>query len=176
MSEKAVLTRDAALRSHFSRKPPSWGRSRLYCRIYLMRSCDESWLAVTGIHSLAMTTLFLTSGLPHGLYCSESTVVRLEKLDYAGIYLLIAGTYTPVFLRVMPGSFGHGLLITEWALALIGIWLSLVHGPTHRKLQVLSFLGMGWGFVFAIPSLFTALQRSLWICSYLVARFIQLGQ
>jgi len=128
--------------------------------IYLMCSCDGSWLAVSGIlvYSLAMTALFLVSGLLHGLNCKEETLVKLERFDYAGIYLFIAGTYTPVFLRVMPGSFGQSLLISEWVLAFIGIWLSLAYGPTHRKLQVFIFLSMGWAFAIAIPSLFNALS------------------
>ena len=128
--------------------------------IYLVCSCDGTWLSVIGtmVYSLAMTALFLVSGLLHGLNCSEKTLMRLERMDYAGIYLFIAGTYTPVMLRGLPSELGHGLLITEWVLALIGVWLSLVYGPAGKKFQVVLFLAMGWSFAFAMPSLFAGLS------------------
>lgn len=145
--------------------------------IYLMTSCDGSWLTLVAIciYSLAMTSLFLVSGLLHGLNCSEKTLIKLERLDYAGIYLFIAGTYTPVFTRGLAGSFGHAVLICEWILAITGIWLSLKYGPTHKKLQVIIFLAMGWGFVIAIPSLFTALSATSFNMLLLGGAFYSIG-
>lgn len=93
------------------------------------------------------------SGLLHGLHCSEATLKKLERLDYAAIYLFIAGTYTPVCLFVVKGDFGVGLLVGEWILALIGIWLALTRGPTGRNFQVGIYLAMGWSFLLVLPSL-----------------------
>ena len=128
--------------------------------VYLVYYCDGRSATVIAslVYCLAMIALFLASGLFHGLHCSEAMIEKLERLDYAAIYLFIAGTYTPVCLFVIKGSFGLGLLIGEWALALTGFWLAITRGPTYRNRQVAIYLAMGWAFVLALPSLSKALS------------------
>ncbi len=128
--------------------------------VFLIRCSDGTCASVAPllIYSFALVALFLASGLFHGLNCSQETIKKLEKFDYAAIYLLIAGTYTPVCLFVIKGNFGLSLLIGEWTLALIGIWLSLTRGPTHRNIQVAIFLAMGWAFVIMMPTLLRTLH------------------
>ncbi len=137
---------------------------------YLLSCCDQSWTSVLGIlvYSLALVGLFLVSGLLHGLHCSEETIERLERLDYAAIYFFIAGTYTPICLFVIRGWFGAGLLAAEWGLAFVGAWTALArgqytraglpYGKRERTTQVALFLAMGWAFVLALPSLSKALS------------------
>jgi len=131
----------------------------IYGAVYLVHCSNGTCgsIAVVLIYSLAMITLFLVSGLFHGLRCSDATIKKLERLDYAAIYLLIAGSYTPVCLFVITGKFGMGLLIGEWLLALFGIWFALTRGPSGRNVQVCIFLAMGWAFLLALPSLSKAL-------------------
>lgn len=127
--------------------------------VYLIQCCDGSYFSVSIIliYSLALIALLLVSGLLHGLHCSKATHLSLERLDYAAIYLFIAATYTPVCFFVIGGKFGVELLAGEWLLALTGIWLALSRGPSSRNAQVCIYLAMGWGFVFALPSLSKAL-------------------
>lgn len=128
--------------------------------VYLLCCCDQSWASVVAIliYSLALVTLFLVSGLLHGLHCSPITISRLERLDYAAIYFFIAGTYTPICLFALPGWFGTGLLIGEWVLAFVGAWLALSREPASRNLQVFIYLAMGWAFLLVLPSLSKALS------------------
>ena len=127
--------------------------------IYLLQACDGKSLTLVAIiiYGLALITVFSVSALLHGLQCSTDTLARLERLDYASIYFFIAGTYTPVCLFGIGGSFGTWLLAGEWTLAVLGIWLCLRHGPVNSGIQVLIYLLMGWAFVLAIPSLEKAL-------------------
>lgn len=123
--------------------------------VYLLTECDQSIASVFTIliYSVALISLFLVSGLLHGLHGTSQTIERLERMDYAAIYIFIAGTYTPICLYVISGWFGLELLLVEWTLAGIGAWLVLAHGPRNRGVQVAIFLTMGWAFLVAIPSL-----------------------
>jgi hemolysin III len=148
--------------------------------VYLLSYCDQTWTSVLAIlvYCIALITLFLVSGLFHGLHCSEETIEKLERLDYAAIYFFIAGTYTPICLFVIKGWLGTALLIGEWSLALVGAWTALSRGhrvragracgQRERNTQVLIYLAMGWAFVFALPSLAKAL-------SPMAFRFLLLG-
>ncbi len=128
--------------------------------IYLLCDCDQHWSSVVTVlvYSLALISLFLVSGLLHGLHCSAATLEKLERLDYAAIYLFIAGTYTPICLFVISGPFGISLLVAEWFLAGLGAWLSLTRGPQSRNLQVCIYLAMGWAFLLLLPTLSHALS------------------
>ena len=149
----------------------------LFAVIYLVGSCDGSTEAVCAalIYGIALISVFLISGLFHGLHCSEAGITKLERLDYAAIYLFIAGTYTPVCLFVIGGSLGTWLLAGEWALAIIGVYLTLNRGPTHRNLQVVIFLIMGWAFTLALPSLDKALSPPLFNLLILGGLFYSVG-
>ncbi len=114
-------------------------------------------LSIIAIYGLALVVLFLSSGLFHGLHVSENTINKLERLDYAAIYLLIAGTYTPLCFFVVKGELGWGLFASQWILAFIGMWLALTRGPGSRGLQVAIYLAMGWAFLLILPSLSAAL-------------------
>lgn len=127
---------------------------------YLFHCGDGSSCSISAIlvYSLALIALFLVSGLFHGLTCSDAIIAKFERLDYAAIYVFIAATYTPVCLFVISGQLGIGLLIGEWLLALLGVWLALTRGPSGRNIQVCIYLAMGWAFLLALPSLSRSLS------------------
>ena len=149
----------------------------IFGAVYLVQCCDGSCgsLSAVLIYSLALIALFLISGLLHGLHCSEATFNTLERLDYAAIYLFIAGTYTPACLFVISGKFGIGLLIAEWLLALLGIWLALTRGPSGRNIQVCIYLAMGWAFLLALPSFAQSLSPLAFNLLILGGVFYSLG-
>ena len=80
----------------------------------------------------------------------------LRRLDHAAIYLLIAGTYTPMALIGIGGGRGLALAIAAWSLALFGIVLKLAFFHRWRKLGFALYLGQGWlGVVAAWPMIQT---------------------
>ncbi len=78
---------------------------------------------------------------------------RLRIFDHASIYLLIAGSYTPFTLNVLPGATGWIIFTVTWAFALTGIILKLFFTGRFKIISTLMYVFMGWLIVFAINPL-----------------------
>jgi hemolysin III len=74
----------------------------------------------------------------------------LRRLDHAAIYLMIAGTYTPLLLNRIGGEWGFGLLMFVWTVAIIGAILKIVFPRRWETLSIALYLGLGWAIVVAI--------------------------
>jgi hemolysin III len=84
---------------------------------------------------------------------------RLRRLDHAAIYLLIAGTYTPVTLLALQRAWGVPLFVTIWALAALGIVAkNTAIGFRYPKLSVTLYLVMGWLAIIAIKPMLASLS------------------
>lgn len=117
--------------------------------LVLAASTHNIWAVTTSaIYGVTLFLAFLFSSLYHGVW-HRGTKEVLLALDHISIFLLIAGTYTPITLLAFPRPLGWVLFGVVWALALIGVVVRLFYGRPHRML-VPVFLGMGWlGFAWA---------------------------
>ena len=116
----------------------------------------EGGLAVVGATAFGVSAIlmYLTSTLYH----ATPQVDRngwLRRLDHCAIYLLIAGTYTPVLLGVLRGSGGWIMLAVIWSLALAGVVFKLVGGARYRKVSVALYVAMGWAALAMLGPLWT---------------------
>jgi hemolysin III len=105
----------------------------------------KPWHVVAfSIYGFSLFFLFLCSVLHHGINGSLRTNEYLRVLDYVAIYLLIAGSVTPVTLVLIRGAFGWTIFGVSWAIALTGVVLKLIH-PGHRKgISNTLYLTAGW--------------------------------
>lgn len=110
-----------------------------------------------GVYGASLVGLYTASALYHLLPVSERATARLRKLDHAMIFILIAGTYTPVCLLALSGLWRWGLLGTVWSLALLGVLLKLRRVGSRPWLTVTLYLGLGWLSVAVLPVLVQAL-------------------
>ena len=109
----------------------------------------DTWAVVGGsIFGATMVILYLSSTLYHALPRGRAKTV-FKVLDHAGIYLLIAGTYTPFTLGALRGGWGWTLLGVIWALALGGVVLEAVGRVRFPTLSTVIYLAMGWLIVIA---------------------------
>lgn len=97
------------------------------------------------VFGISMFCLYVASTLYHALPTHKSF---LKKLDHSSIFLLIAGTYTPVALVAIGGKVGWTLFMIEWSLALIGIVFKMYFVHRFQKLSLLVYIGMGWLAIF----------------------------
>jgi len=111
------------------------------------------------IYGSSLVLLFLASTLYHSF--SEPKLKNLFKLfDHCAIYLLIAGTYTPLMLIAINGSLGYFMLIVIWLLAIAGIVFKLLYRSKYPLLSVGTYVGMGCISLTCIQSLLSALSAN----------------
>jgi len=80
-----------------------------------------------------------------------------QRLDHTAIYLLIAGTYTPIALLVLKGELGWRVFAAVWALAVVGVLQEFRHVKGERVLSIVIYLAMGWLGVLAFRPLVAGL-------------------
>jgi hemolysin III len=104
------------------------------------------------IFAASMILMFLASTLYHALqHDGAKRVFRI--LDHGAIYLLIAGTYTPLSLLCLRGTMGWVYVGLEWALAAAGISLYAAGCKFIKKIELVIYMLMGWSIMAGIPRL-----------------------
>jgi hemolysin III len=105
------------------------------------------------VYALTVIELFGVSAAYHRGSWSAETWWRLKRLDHANIFLLIAGTYTPICLLVLHGASAAVVLATVWAGAAAGMALSVWWPSQPRWLLVPTYVLLGWVAIFVLPQL-----------------------
>jgi hemolysin III len=82
----------------------------------------------------------------------------LERLDHVAIYLLIAGTYSPVSLLLLGGALGWTLFFVVWGVAITGLVLCLTVPMGPKWVHILGYIALGWSAVIAFPVLLAKLD------------------
>lgn len=110
------------------------------------------------IFIFSMILLYAASTTYHTLDISPKINKILKKFDHMMIFILIAGTYTPVCLIVLNNSMGYLLCGIVWAIALIGILIKALWIHCPKWFSSILYIGMGWVCVIAITQLLKALS------------------
>ncbi|HEX6122007.1 MAG TPA: hemolysin III family protein [Ktedonobacterales bacterium] len=105
------------------------------------------------IYGLSGLVLFGMSALYHIVTWDTRPRALLRRLDHANIFLLIAGTYTPIALNLLAGGWRVGILAAVWGLALSGIAVNLLPLALPRWLSVGLYLLTGWVALAALPEI-----------------------
>ena len=113
-----------------------------------------------GIFVLSMILLYAASTIYHTFGKTEKVHVRLKKFDHMAIYVLIAGTYTPICAIVLGGRTGYTLLALVWALALVGIAVTGIWVHCPKWFSSIVYIAMGWTCVLAFTQLINALPTA----------------
>lgn len=123
-------------------------------------SMPDPWRLATGlVFGVSALAMFVTSVVYHWAQRPELKHA-LRKLDHSAIYLLIAGTYTPLTLVAMERAWGWTLFGVIWFLAALGIGAKLSVGFRYPRLSVGLYVGMGWLAVVAIKPMIEALSTA----------------
>ena len=109
------------------------------------------------VYGVSMTGLYTASMLYHCLRVSVPGRLALRKYDHCSIYLLIAGSYTPICMTVLREGCGPAMLFAIWTLAAAGVALTIAKGNIPRGITSGIYLFMGWLCIFAIGPIYRAL-------------------
>ncbi len=104
-------------------------------------------LAIT-VFVISLAVLYNASWIYHYIITTPGKTIHWRKLDHSMIYVLIAGTYTPICIYYYPGRGGIIFALVMWTLALIGITIKLCWFQAPRWLSTAMYLAMGWAAIF----------------------------
>ena len=114
------------------------------------------------IFGATMVLVYAASTFYHSAKTSRLRI-RLNILDHAAIYLLIAGTYTPFALVTLEGTTGMTILWIVWIMALAGVVLKLFYAGRFQLISTIIYVAMGWLIIFAINPLIDNLStQGVW--------------
>lgn len=133
--------------------------------VVLAAKKGDPW-AIVGfsIYGSSLFLLYLISTLYHGF--THPTLKRFFRvLDHSAIFILIAGTYTPITLTALRGPWGWTLFGIVWGIAGAGILLKVMFFGKFEKLSVALYVLMGWVVIIALKPLLVALPAVslIWI-------------
>lgn len=117
------------------------------------------------IYGISLVLLFSASATYHMVSARPKVVEVLRKFDHAAIFLLIAGTYTPICFNMFSGFWKWGILGIVWAFALVGISVKIFFIKGPRWLSATIYLVMGWLCIIAIQQMLTQLPAGalIWL-------------
>ena len=124
------------------------------------RQPDKIHMIALGIFITSMILLYAASTLYHTLDLSEKANKRLKKIDHMMIFVLIAGTYTPICMIALPQPLGIQLLSLVWGIALLGIVVKMFWITCPKWFSSILYIGMGWTCVLAFTQLLNSLPAA----------------
>ena len=124
------------------------------------------WGIVSGsIYGVSMICLYTISSIYHGLRPSRGKKV-MQVIDHCTIYLLIAGTYTPILLTAIRPDYpalAWGIFGAEWGITAVAVVFTAIDHKRFAVLSMICYIGMGWCIVLALkPTLAVLGQAGFW--------------
>jgi len=110
---------------------------------------DSWWVVTSAIYGFTLILLFTMSTIYHALKPNRAKKV-FRVFDHASIYLLIAGTYTPITLGVMRNALGWVLFSVVWGISILGIVLNSISIEKFKKISMVFYIITGWAVIMAV--------------------------
>ena len=128
----------------------------------------------SGVYGVTLILLHTSSTLYHGTIDS-AIKKKFHLMDQLCIYLLIAGTYTPIALINLYGTFGFSIFGVIWLLSLLGIFLKVKNIQPFQNFEVFLCLFMGWFALIGIKELTNTMDMNGIILIFLGGLFFSIG-
>ena len=129
------------------------------------KSQDETHIIAMLIFVASMVLLYAASTIYHSVNVSGKVLKRFKKFDHMMIFVLIAGTYTPVCMLVLNKEMGYPLLVLVWATAMIGMLIKMFWVTCPKWFSSVLYIAMGWECVLVFRPLLNTLSTGafLWL-------------
>ena len=112
------------------------------------------------IFIFTMFLLYTASTVYHSVDSTEKVNRRLRKIDHMMIFIMIAGSYTPICLITLNNTLGYGLCIAVWTIAIIGIIFKAAWITCPKWVSSILYIGMGWLCVLALVPIYHSLSHA----------------
>lgn len=124
------------------------------------RNADTLHIVALSIFILTMFLLYTASTIYHSVDSTEKVNRRLRKMDHMMIFIMIAGSYTPICLIALHNRTGYILCALVWSIAILGIVLKGFWITCPKWVSSVLYIGMGWLCVLAFIPIFKSLPRA----------------
>ena len=121
------------------------------------REPEPIYIISITVYAISLILLYAASTSYHTFICSGKITTILKKIDHMMIFVLIAGSYTPICLLVLKGAVGKGLCALVWGIALVGIIIKMFFVYCPKWVSSVLYIGMGWTCVLAFGQILNAL-------------------
>ena len=112
------------------------------------------------VYAVSLSGMYGASALYHRLKWSPPALVRMKRLDHSMIFVLIAGSYTPIALLVLHGAWATTILALAWAGAVAGITIKLLSIDRLRAVGGAMYIVLGWLVIAALPQIVHGLSHT----------------
>ncbi|KAJ49873.1 hemolysin III [Clostridium tetanomorphum] len=137
---------------------------------------ESIWAIISfSIFGVSLLLLYTASSTYHIAKVSKKVINILRKIDHSMIYILIAGTYTPICILTLKGYLGFTLFTIVWFLAILGVIFKLFWFNCPRKLSTAFYIIMGWLVIFFIVPITKVLSLNGFMWLLLGGIFYTLG-
>jgi hemolysin III len=127
------------------------------------------------VYGVCLTLMFSASAVYHLAKSSPAVIPALRKFDHSAIYLLIAGTYTPICFHFFRGAWQWGMLAVIWTMAIIGVAVKIYFIRAPRWLTAGIYLVMGWMGILGIQQILLNMPVAALVWLLLGGVFFTLG-
>ncbi|MGI6070976.1 MAG: PAQR family membrane homeostasis protein TrhA [Blautia sp.] len=124
------------------------------------RHSDYLHITTLTVFILTMMMLYAASTIYHSVDSTEKVNRRLRKMDHMMIFIMIAGSYTPICLIALHNRLGYALCIGVWSVAILGIVLKAFWITCPKWVSSVLYIGMGWLCVLAFIPIFHSLPKA----------------
>ena len=114
------------------------------CALLLAKTQTRLEFASILTYSLAVLLMFGVSTIYHRINWQPRARLWMRRMDHAGIYVMIAGSFTPITMLALPGESGTKLLFFIWGIAVFGIAQSLFFVNLPKMVSAILYMGMGF--------------------------------
>ena len=131
--------------------------------LLLLRSETGLEIMASCFYGISMVVMMFMSGVYHAMPAGSAAKRVCRRFDYTSIYLLIGGTFAPIFLMYLGGTVGIVLFCIQWGVILFGVTLIAVFGPGRwRALHFTLYFLIGWSGIMFLPEFYLHAKTLLW--------------
>ncbi len=125
--------------------------------VLVLRAPTPQLELASSVYAAGAVSMFFASTLYHAQKQSDDNTGFWRRVDHAAVFVMIAGTYTPVSYVYLSGAWCWGIISAQWLVALAGIVFKLVVVDSPRWITAGIYVGMGWMAVVPMPQLVAAM-------------------
>ncbi len=119
--------------------------------VLIIQAANASSVVAASLYAASVAALFGTSAAYHRGQWSPSARARMQRADHAMIFVLIAGSYTPITLLALRPTWGITFLVLAWTVAVVGVTLTFTRWDFMNRNGGFLYVAFGWLMVIGLP-------------------------